>query len=168
MKKILQKKNKKSGYAIIELLFYISLFALLSLLVINALLSMTSAFKETAIQSEILNNTGILERISREIRQAESINSISATSLSLNTKDTLGNAQVITIALSGANVTLTDDGVLVGNLNTPQIQASSLSFTEITTTSGKAVKVFITISSLQDSNNRSYDFYNTVVLRGAY
>src|SRR3989338_8033873 len=75
------------GYAILELLFYITFFSILSLVVINAMITMTKSFRETAIQAELIESGSIMERMEREIRQALSINSIVANDLKLNTKD---------------------------------------------------------------------------------
>ena len=161
-------KNTKGGYAIIEILFYIAIFFLLSLVVINSLFTMTKSFKESTIQADLVQSSAIMERISREIRQAYGINSITGTSLKLNTRDDLDNNKTVQFLLSGLNIQFLEDYVLTGNLNTSNIQITNLSFTQITTPAGKAVKVFLSVKSTRDSSNRVTDFYDTVVLRGDY
>ncbi|MEX2052226.1 MAG: hypothetical protein WD991_00830 [Candidatus Paceibacterota bacterium] len=161
-------KNTRSGYAIIELIFYISLFAVLSLLVINSMISMTRSFKETVVQSEILSSITVLERISREVRQASNISSISGSSLALDTTDDSGASRTVEFALSGDDVEFRESGVLTGNLNTPNISITALSFTEITGGEGQAVKIVMTVVSENDSKQRAYDFHNTIVLRDSY
>src|SRR3989344_9269338 len=86
MNKFFKKKN--SGYSILELLFYIAFFVTFSLFVINAMIMMTKSFKETSIYGELAQGGVILERIGREIRQADNISSISVNDLILNTTDT--------------------------------------------------------------------------------
>ena len=139
------KKNKiigqTSGYAIVELLFYIALFALLTLAVINGMITMTRAFRETTIQSELLQSGNIIERISREVRQAYDIGSITATDLVLNTKDAGGADKTVEFLLSGSNLQLIENSVLTGNLNTSNISVNGLTFTQIATAKGKAVKI---------------------------
>ena len=164
----LKIKNSKGGYAIIELLFYISIFAILVLVVINSMIVMTKSFRETTIHAQFIGTGSIMERISREIRQAGGINSISASNLVLNTTDTGGAPKTVQFTLSGSNIDFLENGVSTGNLNSLNIIVSSLVFSEITIATGKAVKVFLTISSAQDPLSRSVDFYNTVVLRGDY
>lgn len=161
-------KKTNSGYALLETIFYIFLFAILSIAVINAMITMTKSFKETAIQSELMQGGNIIERISREVRQAYAINSISANNLKLNTKDGAGANKTIEFSLSGSDIRLLDNDVFTANLNTSNITVTSLTFTQITTVKGTAVKIFLTIKSNHDSQNRNENFYDTIVLRGDY
>lgn len=152
----------------LELLFYIGLFAIIAILVINALFSMTRGYRETTIYSELLQSGNIMERITREIRQATGINTISSNDLKLDTKDEAGASKTVEFALSGTNIQLLENNAFVGNLNSPDIAVTALTFTQITTTTGKAVKVSLTVRSNHDAQGRSFDFNDTVVLRGNY
>jgi hypothetical protein len=158
----------KKGYAILELLFYISFFAVLTIVVINAMIAMTASFRETSVHAGLSRSGNIMERISRELRQADSINFISANTLKLNTTDTAGAAMTVQFSLSGSDVQFFKNDVLVGNLNASDISIASLNFTEITTTEGKAVRVMLGVQSDNDKYARTVDFYDTVVLRGSY
>lgn len=160
--------QQKSGYAILELLFYIIFFSILSLVVINAMVTMTRSFRETAIQAELVQSGVIMERISREIRASYDISSISASDLNLNTKDDAGANKTVEFLLSGSNIQFLENSVLTGNLNTPNIVVTGLTFTQVTTVKGKAVKILLTVKSNNDKLNRTQDFYDTVVLRGDY
>lgn len=159
----------ENGYAVLELLFYIAFFALLSLLVINSMITMAQSFRETEVQTELLRSGNIMERISREIHQADSINLISATSrLKLNTTDDQGTAKIVEFRLLEPNLQLWEDDVLIGNLNTSNIIVSGITFTEITTIKSKAVKIILTVRAISDKHNRDEEFYDTIVLRGSY
>ena len=164
----LKIKNYKNGYAILELLFYIAFFAILSLVVINAMIVMTRSFRETSIQGELIQSGVIMERISREVRQAYNISSISATDLNLDSTDNGGANKTVEFLLSGTDIQLLENGVLTGNLNTPNIAVTALTFTQVTTTKGKAVKVALTVKSNNDALARTQDLYDTIVLRGIY
>lgn len=166
--KIVFKKRGSRGYTLIELLFYIAIFSLISLLVIDAMLTMARSFKETSIYAELSQGGAIMERMSREIRQANSINSISSTSLKLNTKDTGGADKTVEFRLSGTDIEFYENDTLSGDLNSPNIVVTALSFTEITTVEGKTVKAALSIRSSHDKLSRVHDFYNTIVLRGDY
>jgi type II secretory pathway pseudopilin PulG len=161
-------QSRKGGYSMIELLFYIALFTIVAIAVINSMITMTKAFRETAIQSELGSSSVIVERISREIRQASNINSISSNNLQLATTDENGVAKTVQFVLSSSDVQLYEDGVFTGNLNSPNITVTALTFSQITTTAGKAVKVSLSLSSDNDVLSRTLDFYNTIVLRGQY
>lgn len=168
MKKIGNLKAKNKGYAILEILFYISFFTVFSLVVINAMIAMAKSFKETSIQEELMQSGVIMEKISREIRQAYNIGSVSANDLQLNTTDSDGANKTVEFLLSGGNVQLIENSVLTGNLNPPNIEVANLTFTQIITAKGKAVKIFLTVKSINDALDRTRDFYNTIVLRGNY
>lgn len=162
------KNNNKKGYAVLELLFYISIFAILILTIINAIIIMAKSFRETTIQAELMQGSLVMERISREIRQAWDIDSIATSSLVLDSKDQAGVNKTVGFSLVGSDIELSENAVLVGNLNMPNISILVLTFAQINTTEGKAVKVFLTFKSNNDKAERIQGLYNTVVLRGNY
>lgn len=160
----IKNKKRKQGYAILELLFYIAFFSILSFVVINSMITMARSFKETTILGELVQSGNIMERISREIRQANGINSISANDLVLNT----GTNKTVEFLFSNSNAQFLEDDIFTGNLNTSNIIVAGLTFNQITTVKGKAVKVVLSVRSANDTSGRIYDFNNTVVLRGSY
>lgn len=162
----IKKMNK--GYVLLETIFYISFFAILSIVVINAMITMTKSFKETVIQAELMQGGNIMERMSREIRQAYEINSISINNLKLNTTDSVGANKTVEFLFSSPNIGFLENDIVIGNLNTQNITVMSLTFTQINTQKGVAVKIFLTVKSNHDSLNRNQDFYNTVVFRDSY
>lgn len=141
---------------------------------------MTKAFKETAIQRELMQGGNIMERISREVRQSYGISLINTNSLKLYTKNPISTYEegrlydpditdkTIEFSLSGTDLEFLRNGGFMGNLNTTNISVEDVVFTEISTSRGKAVKIFLRIKSLHDLSARSQDFYNTVVLRSEY
>ena len=160
--------KKNTGYALVELLFYISILALLSLVIVNALVVMTRTFRETNILSDLQDGGNILERVAREVRKANGINTISASDLKINTIDDAGTSKTVEFLLTGSNVQLLENNVLTGNLNSPKISVTSLSFTQITTTSSSAIKISLALQSSNDALGRTVNYYDTVVLRGGY
>lgn len=160
--------NKKRGSSLVELIFYICIFSVLSLAVINSMLTMVKSLKETSLVRDLMGGSSVLERMSREIRQANSINTTSSSDIVLNTKDGLGNSKTIEFALSGSDILLKENGVLTGNLNSPNLIITGLSFSQITTVKGTAVKFSISAKSSRDLTNRIENFYDTIVLRGDY
>lgn len=160
--------NTNKGYSLIEMVFYTSIFAILTIAIINSLVTMTKTFREASVQTDLKQGSSIMERMSREIRKAYNIAAISSTSLTLNSRDEGGASQTIAFALSGTNIEFSKNSLVVGNLNTSKVLVTSLSFTQITTTRGKAVKIDLSVQSNQDSASRTKNFNNTVVLRGDY
>ena len=160
--------KNNSGYALIETLFYIALLVILSIAVINSIITMTRAFKETAIHAELMQGGVILERISREVRQADGVVAISPTTLELASTDAGGAPKSVEFVFSGGNIELWENDISRGFLNTSNIIVGNVVFSQIITAEGEAVKIFLTISSSHDALGRSADYYNTVALRGIY
>jgi len=162
------KKKKQKGYALLEMVFYICLLGFVAILVTNSLIIMMNSFKEIKINNELAQGTMMVEKISREIKQANSIFSLNTNSLSLNTKDSLGNNKKITFSLNGDNLQYLENDVLIGNLNKPTLVVSSLSFNLINTNKSSAIRFLIEFHSVNDSSNKIVSFQNTLILRGAY
>jgi len=160
--------NPQSGATLIETLFYILIFTALSIILINAILNMTRAFKETTIQTSLMQAGEVMEKISREIKQSETIATLSASSITVNTKDGAGADKTVTFSQSGTNIAMYENGILTGNLNSASLSITGLSFTSMTTPAGTAVKFSFSVSSNKDSLGRTFNFYNTVALRGSY
>lgn len=166
-------QNKK-GYSIIEMLVYLALFAAISIVVINAYITIFGSFTTTRVNRDLLESgSTTMERISREIRQAKNIDVVNSTLssspgvLQLNSTDSGGVAQVIKFSVTSGALNIYKDGTLVGNLLGQNVSVTSLIFRRITTTNGEAIKIELTLQSVQN-NNRSENFYDTIVLRGEY
>lgn len=168
LKKFPQGLSLTGGYAILELLFYITFFSIMALLVINSMVTMARSFRENSVYGELVQSGTIMERMVREIRASYDVVSITATSLKLNTKDAVDADKTIEFVLSGNNIQFLENGVLTGNLNTPNIIVTSLSFTQINTVKGEAIKISLSLRSTNDVFNRVQDFYDTITLRNSY
>lgn len=160
--------KRNAGYSVIELIFYISLFVIIAIAVINSLFTMTKSLKEVSVQSELASSSAIMERISRETRKAIDINSISSNDIILKTTDDVGASKTVEFHLSGTNLQLLENGVLTGNLNSASLDVTAVNFTQITTLKGKAVKITFSVKSSNDRLARVIDFYDTIALRGLY
>lgn len=167
MKYKIRKKN--SGFSVTELLFYLALFFVLAVAIFNSIIAMSRSFSSTVITTDLLHSLFIMERLGREIRLAESINTIANGNLILNTTNDAGTAITRRFELSGGDVKFYENGTFVGNLNDVHIDVSTLDFTSITTTHGVAIKVFIQVISNRDSRIATTEnFYDTFVLRNSY
>jgi Tfp pilus assembly protein PilE len=180
--KLIKFKKLNKGYGILELVFYIAIFAVMSLLVINSILTMVSSFKETKANNNLIQSSKILEKISREIRNSESIHTISASSLKLNNQDSEGDPRTSTFTLSGDDLSFYENDILIDTLNPANISVTSLTFTnivfvrngstyvaqDVVPLNSDAVKVAITLEVDTFGVVKSKTFYTTVVLRESY
>lgn len=174
MKYFTISKKNTNGYAIIEIVIYIALFTMISIVLINSLLTAMKSFAEVESDHAIaLSATTALERMSREIRGAESVDvgtSILNTNsgvLRINTYDTSNNSKTVTFDVSNNRIELIENGVVTDYITSTNTAVTNLIFRSITTTLGTAVKIELTIQSIH-GRILSKNFYDTIVLRGVY
>lgn len=175
----MSKIFKIKGFTLVETLIYVALFGMLSVFLIYSLTTMLKSYTEMRARHDVLNSARVvLERITREVRGADSIDTASSTLgsspgvLKLNTTDSGGTAKTVQFSKNGTSglIEILDsaDGtarVLSGS----KVSVSSLVFRNITTSSGEAVRVELTLQQLRGgSSGSSYSFYDTIALRGSY
>jgi len=147
----------------VEIVIYVALFTVFSVVFISSLVVMTRTFLRIR-SNNYISDSGYagMERMSREIRGATSADTSVSGALTLtNSNGTLK------FDVSGGALRLTENSVVTGNLTGGNVTVSSLVFSSISTTQGTAVKVALT---LQDNHTTTHteNFYDTVILRGAY
>jgi len=165
-------KNKK-GFSVVEIIIYLAIFTMISLLVINSLIVVMSSFATTRTNIILLEaGTNSMERMSRDIRQSKSVDlvnsNLSQGILQLNSTDLSGNPIVIKFSSQGSKLNLYQDGVLSGNLLGQNVALNSLSFRLINTTQSEALKIKMTIHNISNKTIKTVNFYDTIVLRGSY
>lgn len=172
----LKKVNLVCGYSIIEMLVYLAIFTVLSVVVINSFIIILFSFNTTNMNRQLIESgTMVVERMSREIRQASSIDIVNSSIgsnpgiLQLNSTDqTSGNSVIIKFATINQALNLYRDGTSAGNLLGQNVSVDSLIFRRIATTNSEAVKIEMTLSYSKGQSTKSVNFYDTVVLRGGY
>lgn len=195
MKKYLTLKNNK-GYGLMELIFYVSVFAVVFLVIINSIIVMVSSFKEIAVNTDLVQSAQIMERISREAKLAKSYkiynNSIESSTIGDKiefTSDESGSDRTVQFYLKDNTNSLHDivfsqdlPTSTTQDLNSKTIDIVSLKFEktyimvegedptseEITSMKNKSFRVVLTVSSRRFGIVRTATFYDTIVLRGKY
>ncbi len=166
----MKKLHLKSGYSIIEIIIYVSVFAVVSIIIANAFIVLVSFFNQSRTNHDLLQNGNTaLERISTEIRIATAVKgtSVLGTSpgvLELDSFDSNDNAQVIKFAVVSGALNIYKDDVLIGNMLGPNVTVTSLIFREVATTNSKVVKVEMTLKDSRDKTGLSESFSNIIVL----
>ncbi len=160
----MNKRNKKNGYSVIEILVYLAIFTSISALVINLFITILSSLNVTNANRRLVEAGQIsMDRISREIRQAQSIDA-SSTSDSL----ILNGDNLINFRKENNELNLYKNGSLEGSLISDDVSVINLVFRPISTVESQAVKIEMNISYSKGGYTKSENFYNTIVLRGGY
>lgn len=161
--------NKSRGYTLIEILVYASLLALMIALMANAVAALshivTDAKEERLVRSSV---EAALERIAREIRFAETVNTAASTLnahpgvLVLTSIDPFTEAaQTITFSVVSSRVVLQKGTGPLEYLTSGNVTVSNLVFRHMTNSDiSESVRTELTI----DGEN----VYTTTVLRRSY
>lgn len=168
------KKNiflfKQSGYSLLELVIYIALFALLSIVLIRSLITVMKTYA-TASQYRTLQNNGeiIMERITRETRLGSLITTsacpTNSDSVTITQKDDSGNSQTVSFALSSGQLNLTDTDGTTALLSNAQVSVQAANFCTFSTAVGTGMKVFVSLATTATPMIQA-NFYSTVLIRG--
>lgn len=130
-------KNKR-GFTLIELILYIAIISIVMGALIPFAWQVIRGSVKSATEQEISSQARFVsERIKYEIRNANSINSTSASSIDLNT-DT--NATTV-IDLSGGKVRIKYGAGATVNLNSDDTNITTLTFTDYRSADGKAQNI---------------------------
>lgn len=169
------KNNFTKGYSVIEIVVYLAIFSALSITIINSFIVVSSSMMTTRTNRDLLESgSSSMERISREIRQAKSVDIANSTFgtnpgvLQLNSTDNSGTAKIIKFTTSSGVLNLYENGVLSGSIIGSNISTTNLIFRRIVTIKGEAIKIEMTLQDKRSKTQRLEKFYNTVILRGGY
>jgi Tfp pilus assembly protein PilW len=171
--KMRNKIKKIRAFSLVETIIYLAIFTMVSILVINSFITVMSSFATTRSNRSLLE-AGIssMERMSREIRQASSIDlansNLGLGTLQLNSIDINDNLTTIKFKKENSTLNIYQAGTLSGSLVDQNIVVDSLIFRRIATAHGEAIKIEMILSDARSKINKTESFYNTIILRGGY
>ena len=159
-------KNKK-GSSLLEIIVYLALFTVLSTVIVNSLLISMRLYKDARTNREFTEQgVLVMERLSRTIRSADTINASSSTFDVSPGVLVLSNGTSTTVFdTDNSALRLTENGAVSGNLTGGRISVSSLIFYYYHATS-TSIKTDITLTD--SVSGRSESFSTTNILRNAY
>ena len=159
----------RNGFTLLEILVYASLLALMIALIANSFAALARIVIDAKADRAVRASAeAALERISREVRFAETVDLGASVLdahpgvLALTTIDPFTDAaRTVTFALSGSRITVQKDATPVEYLTATGATVSNLVFRRITNgTVSEAIRTELTVNG--------ENFYSTVVLRRSY
>ena len=163
--------SKSGGYSLIELVIYLAIFIGISVVIIHSLVSIMRTYATAESYRRLQNNGELaMERIVREVRQANSITAGASTfdtspgTLSIASTDEDSVNHIIVFDVADGALRMTDNADS-GNLTSSEVVVSSLLFRNISTAGGGGVKIELVLSTA-NGHSASAPFYSTVMLRG--
>lgn len=173
----------EQGFSLIEVVLYVSLFSLMSVLTLEALFLTVTAFTNLRISRDINDSSvKIMERLTRDIKSAteirvDSVFGSDPGKLTLSTVNASGTPMVVQYVMvdtaagkvmhlmeGPTEPTLVDKGSLLSS----KTSVSGVLFERIDAGSTVAVKIDLHITASRASVSETEHFYDTVILRGTY
>lgn len=164
------------GVSLLETLIYVAVVVLLTVVVVNTAMVMTTASAKTRLKRNVLSEAGIsVERITREIRLADSID-ISGSTLGTHP----GVLRLNTIVSVDDETPTTrefylEDGALMMKEGTSTavpltsaVNINNLIFYRIVASTSEAASVVLTAEDTFRGLSELHTFYSTAVLRRSY
>lgn len=167
--------NTTTGFSLPEIIVYLAIVALLFVIVINTLISMSSTSKVLKLAKNLNGAvTTSLERMTREIRQANGVDSASSVlnvspgKLVLNSSDSNGNPISVEFSMLNGVLYLKQGGVSQGPLTLASTTVDNLVFKVLQNSKSTAVKIEYQLTATDGSRAKTENFYTTTILRGSY
>jgi prepilin-type N-terminal cleavage/methylation domain-containing protein len=164
-------KKINNGFTLIETLVYVAILSILSTVIVVITTSMLRTFSNLEAYEDITHSSTVaLERITREIRKAESIDldgsvlSIHPGVLILHTRNEGGMPTTITINLTDGKIMLQEGLLSPAPLTSERITISNLVFTRIPGANTEAVRIGLTAERSSQGTVVSKDFQTFIVL----
>jgi len=165
----------RRGFSIIETMVYVALFSALSIVVVESIMNMTSAFGTLRMYRDI-NDTAIhaMERVTREIKWAgtvdvgQSVFASSSSGIFLNSTDSAGNPKTVEIVAENGDLRILENGVDTGSLVSGNTEVNAFVLYYITAGSTSIIKIELTLSNVLGREEVEKIFYNSAILRDSY
>jgi len=170
-----QKSDLRKAFTLIETIIYMAILVILLAVAINTLLSIIGVYKHFVVVSNIEDSAiTTMERITRDIRNAESVSAGSSTfdtnpgTLTLSTLDSDGSPTTIQFAVISGAIHVTEGGTDLGPLTTGNTTITNLVFRYATTTRSELVKIELTLEAGSGDSQRIESFQTSTIVRGSY
>ena len=168
-------KSQKKGFTLIEMIIYVFFVGTFSVLALNGVFQATEVFADFRITRN-LNSTAevILDRVTREVRQAYDVDQVESSfgthpgKLTLKTTDSSDVDTTVEFYMDGDNVKIKEGGVDHGLLGSSDVAVDIFVFDFISNVNSKAVKTRVQLTAQRGSLQKTKTFYATTILRGSY
>lgn len=168
-----QLSNIKTGFTILEIIIYLAILSLITLLVGSVVIYFTNANNQSKGDREVLENARrTLEEITYEITSAKSIYTPTTTvnQLSLETSKYLQAGETtsyVDFFICNLRICFKKDGQNPIYITDDTVQVSNLIFNQISTNGSPSIRINLTMNYKNIINNTqpSINFTSTVSLR---
>jgi type II secretory pathway pseudopilin PulG len=169
---MLPKNLKTNGYSLVEIVIYISILTLIFVFAINTLLSYSQSYRIlSALRVAEHSGVDAMERITRDIRSATSVDSANSTFTTspgvLTLIETTSGVSTTTKFYIQNGVLKVDvNGSYFGPLTLSTASTTNLVFTLLNNGVSTAVKTDITVRASVGGVTKSKTYHSTIIVGG--
>jgi type II secretory pathway pseudopilin PulG len=170
------KKNTiyNSGFSLVEMIMYIGILSIITTAIVLIATTLLGTFSQLKAYEDITRSSTLtLERISRELRRAESVDIAGSTlhsnpgSLVLHTTTLAGVPSTVTIYVSGGRVMIQENSDTPSPLTSLGVVISTITFTHTIGTNTEGVLIELTAEKITGGTTVVKQFRTFVVLDGS-
>lgn len=167
---VYQKQKNIRGFTLVETLVYLAVTVLIAGAGVTTYLTLDTVFVRNATERALTNAaTVVLERMVRDIRSADSVNTgASSLGTSPGVLVLVADATTTTFSLSGGDVVVRVNGGSSAPLTSDSVTVNELTFTSYTGTTTELVRIKLSLSANSKAASTTRTYYSSAVLRGTY
>lgn len=156
--------------SLLELLIYMSVLLILTIAIVASTMSLSTVFARNKSARVLTDAAAIVaERLTRDIRDADSVNLLLSTLNATSSVLVLENgATTTTYSIVGGNIVIDVEGVALGALTPDEVLVNKFSAVRYAGTDSEAVRVTMSLSVVGRYASTTEIFYSAGVLRGSY
>lgn len=166
------KRKMDKGFSLLEMIIYVVILTFMLVLIVEVVLSVARSERMIKAMRAVENSAIVsLERVTREMRQADGVNiglstfGIHPGNLVLTGLDDIGNARTVEFYLSNGQLMQRENGVELGALTESSASVTDLKFYYFSATTSVGIRTEITIESGTSAHYRVEKFYSTTLTR---
>jgi ABC-type lipoprotein release transport system permease subunit len=166
----MHSRTSASGVGAVELVIYTAILGLLTVAVITTTLSLNSTFQKSRAERVLVSaGSTAIERVTRDIRDADSINVPASTLNATSSVLTLVTGATTTqYRLQNETLLVTVNGVDLGAVTAQNIRATSFVAVRYTSPKSDMVRIILDLTRTDRFATSTKRFTTSAVLRGGY
>ena len=152
---------KTRGFSLIEILVYIVILVFMLAIILEVVISITRSDRVIRSARNIENSAILsMERITREVRQADSITVAELGTLTLGKEG--GTTEFY---LSNSRIFMKENGIDIGAITSTSTRVTSLKFSRFASSTVELVRTEFALESGTSTHYRTETFYTSVIKR---
>lgn len=159
-----------AGFSLIEVLVYLAVTVLISFASVQTYLSLDIVLVRNATERAVNHSAMVaLERIGRDIKSADSVNTGASTfGTSPGELTVVSGATTTNFSVVGSALILTLNGTVVGPLTSSGVVVQNFTVNRYVGTTTDLIRIGLTLSGNSKAASTTRTYYTSAVLRGTY